>query len=102
MTTITKSISLHPEEILWIAGDVNYSRVFFKDQSSMLICKTLKQMERKLYNASSFVRVHRAFLVNIDYLDKIDFVNRELGIGGHKIPIARRRLNQVKECIEVV
>ncbi|MGE4586632.1 MAG: LytR/AlgR family response regulator transcription factor [Mangrovibacterium sp.] len=51
--------------ILRCEGDRNYSRVFYKDGSSVLVSRTLLEFEQ-LLAPYGFSRIHRSHLINLD------------------------------------
>jgi two-component system LytT family response regulator len=55
------------KDILRLEAAVNYTRIFIRDGSSVLISKTLMEFEKALAGFD-FFRVHRSHLVNMDYL----------------------------------
>lgn len=54
-------------EITYFEGDSNYTKMVLADGNSYNICRTLKDIENELI-ASTFVRVHKAFIINKQYL----------------------------------
>lgn len=50
-------------DILYLEADGNYARIFLRDQPSLFISKTLKDMQDTLKDYN-FVRVHHSHLVN--------------------------------------
>ncbi|MEE3999751.1 LytTR family DNA-binding domain-containing protein [Tenacibaculum sp. FZY0031] len=55
-------------EILFCKADDNYTEIYFEN-SKKLVSKTLKYFEKALKD-SSFVRVHKSFLVNVNEITK--------------------------------
>lgn len=102
MINLSQNLKLKPTEILWISGDVNYSRIHYKNSSCLLVSKTLKNMELLLNGTNKFIRVHRGYLVNIAYMNQIDFVKREVKIKNTVLPISRRRMEHVREIVQQI
>ncbi|TLP80240.1 LytR/AlgR family response regulator transcription factor [Maribacter sp. ACAM166] len=73
------------EDILYIEANRNYCSLITKKINHILTC-TLKVMEDKLPK-SSFVRVHRSFIINISKLDVL--ADGHLEIGRKVIPIGK-------------
>ncbi|WP_339627637.1 response regulator [uncultured Maribacter sp.] len=73
------------EDILYIEADRNYCILITPKIKHILTC-TLKVMEEKLPK-SSFVRVHRSFIINISKLDVL--ADGHLEIGRKVIPIGK-------------
>jgi len=78
-------VKIKVEQLLFIKADDNYSRIYTEDKSYIL-SSTLKGMEDKL-PPNKFIRIHRSYIVNLDYLDKIK--DGTLSIGQHSLPIGR-------------
>lgn len=70
---------IHPDNILYCQADVEYTRIYTIDGRKHLISKNLKHFETVL-NKKRFVRSHKSYLVNIDYIKL--YVKSE---GGHLI-----------------
>ncbi len=67
-----ESYSFKPNEILFIESNKNYLNIYFKNNTSKSIRFTLKDMEIKLENFTQFVRCHRAYIVNLSFLEKVE------------------------------
>lgn len=57
------------DDILYFESDSNYTQVFLKSGNKMLISKTLKSFDEKLSD-QYFCRVHAAFIVNLNEIDR--------------------------------
>jgi two-component system LytT family response regulator len=79
-----------------VVGEDNYSNFFFHDKSSLLSSKTLKFFETQLVHFG-FIRVHKSYLVNMVYVDKI--ITRDGGQlllkSGQLIPFVRERKSEL-------
>lgn len=73
------------EEILYIEADRNYCTLV-TNPTKHVLTNTLKVMEEKLPK-SSFVRVHRSYIINISKLDVV--ADGHLEIGRKVIPIGK-------------
>ena len=84
-----------------LRGEVNYTTFCMKNGRTIMIAHTLKYFEDQL-NKFGFIRVHRAFLVNPDYILKYDSV-------GHRIEmdcnftalVSRRRIKEFNNYWEL-
>lgn len=54
-------------DIVRCLSDVNYTTIFMKDKSKLMVAKTLKEFEGIL-STYDFFRVHNSHLVNLNYL----------------------------------
>jgi two-component system LytT family response regulator len=80
------------DEILYIQGVDNLSKVFFHNNQKVMVSKTLKYFEELLVD-SPFFRVHKSYIINLNYCQKI--ISKESYIlelaNQMKIPISRRK-----------
>lgn len=61
------------------------------------ITAALADFEKKLLDRPEFIKTHRAYLVNLSYVQAID-VNCIATKNGHDIPVSRQRRSQVQEA----
>lgn len=54
-------------EITYCKSDVNYTTIYMKDNSSLMVAKTLKEFDGLLRDFN-FFRVHNSYLVNLDFI----------------------------------
>lgn len=68
-----ETISVHPENLLYLEASGNYVDVCYKDgtEKHKLLRTTIKQMEELLLPYGSFVRCHRAYIVNINQVSTV-------------------------------
>ncbi len=78
-------VKVKVDDILFIQADDNYSRIFTVNKN-YLISSTLKKVDNKLPK-TNFVRIHRSYIVNINFIDKIK--DGYLFIEKHQLPIGR-------------
>jgi two-component system LytT family response regulator len=57
-------------DILYIEGDRNYSRIHFVNKTTQYVSKTMRHYE-ELLDFKPFMRIHKSYLVNLDYADRI-------------------------------
>jgi two-component system, LytTR family, response regulator len=83
-----------PDEILFVQADGNCSFIQLSDKNRILDTQTLKVYE-DLLNTSNFLRVHRSYLVNLDYVKEFlrDPAPTIIMQGNFRIPISRKRIN---------
>ena len=58
------------ESIACLEAQGNYTLIHFIDKKSMLVCKTLRELENRVNNEGHFVRIHRSHSINLNRLDK--------------------------------
>ncbi|HMH21042.1 MAG TPA: LytTR family DNA-binding domain-containing protein [Puia sp.] len=82
---------IHFDDILYIQGRQNYVTIC-TDKGNYLTLLYLKNLEENL-DASSFIRVHKSFIVSIDKIESID--GSEVIMQSYRIPISRNYREQV-------
>ncbi|WP_442264682.1 LytR/AlgR family response regulator transcription factor [Tenacibaculum sp. ZS6-P6] len=75
------------KEIMYCIANGNYTSIFLKDNSSIMVSKNLKFFEEKL-NYLSFFRPHKSNLINTNYLKLISNDN-----GGHIVMVDGKKLS---------
>ena len=91
---------IKPSTILYCKAENNYCKVVCVDEREYLISKTLKYIEELIDN-DLFMRVHKSFLVNLNYIvkyDKSDDLKITL-INGVQLPISFRKKEQFLNAI---
>jgi DNA-binding LytR/AlgR family response regulator len=83
-----KSICL--QEVIMLRGEVNYSIMCLKNGDNIMIAHTLKYFEDMLHQYG-FMRVHRAFLVNPQYILNYDKVGHKMEMGSNLFAQVSRR-----------
>ena len=59
---------LPPETVVMIQADINYSLIYLLNGNKVIVSTCLKQLENRFAIIHSFARVHKSFLINLDYL----------------------------------
>lgn len=95
---------LDTEQIQYIKGEGAYSEVFLSNENSQLVSRNLKNFEDILCNDGRFVRIHKSYIVNFDYVtaySKSDGGNIILGKNIH-IPISSDKVAFILEKIQII
>ncbi len=79
-------IKLETHRIMFAKAEENYTKVY-TDENDYLVSTTLKKLA-EILNMAHFIRIHRSFIVNMNYIDRIQ--NGYVFIGKHRLPIGRR------------
>ncbi|MBX2872700.1 MAG: LytTR family DNA-binding domain-containing protein [Saprospiraceae bacterium] len=83
------------EDILYLQGEVNYTRFFLRQGEKLLISKTLKEYERFLLDFG-FFRIHQSHLINLSYVK--EYIKGDGGTvvmqNGVHLNLSRRRKQQ--------
>jgi DNA-binding LytR/AlgR family response regulator len=57
------------KHIMYLEAEGNYTNIHFEDKRTLLVCKTLREMEDMLPTVK-FVRIHRSHTVHLKYVQK--------------------------------
>lgn len=85
------------KDIECLEADGSYVHIYMNGQKQKTISRNLKYFENALRGISNFVRVHRSFIVNTDYIASVSKSDGGTVIltNGMKAEIARGRRNEV-------
>ncbi len=93
-----KLVKIDVEKIVYIEGLKDYIKIFLADEPKAVITHiSMKEMEKRLEN-QCFRRVHRSYIINLNFIKGID---RNLIIleGGEKIPMSDGYKQEFTETI---
>lgn len=99
ISTTDKIHLIDVDDIIRCESDNYYTKIFFKDGNSLLVSKTLKEMDQKL-EEYDFVRTHKSHLVNIRYIK--NFIKDEMMVlltDGTNVPVSKRKKEMILEVI---
>lgn len=91
------------DQIRYIEAKDDYSCIY-TDTDRYLSTTSLAQLENKLA-PHNFFRVHRGYIVNLDYVENVEVVSSGIlqlginGVEGKKISVSRRRVVQLKRAL---
>jgi len=58
---------LDKDDVVMLKSDKSYTTIFLSDERTILVSKTLKEVEKK-FNFPQFFRVHNSFLINTNHI----------------------------------
>lgn len=58
---------IQPNSVVMIQADINYSLIYLLDGNRVIVSTCLKKLENRFAPIDSFARVHKSYLVNLDY-----------------------------------
>lgn len=91
---------IHLNEVIWIESD-DYCVKVHTSQKSFTMRKSLKSLQKELA-PYQFVRVHRKALVNLNYLEHINYNSAFLKLkNDSEIPISKSGTKTLKEALAV-
>lgn len=83
------------KEINYIEAKSNYSRIYFYN-SEKVASRTLKEITKIIPN-EKFCRCHRSYIINLNYIQSINFIESTLQLkNGLEVPISRRQKAKVR------
>lgn len=87
-----------PKDIVKCEGDDNYTHFYFINHKPLIVSKTLKDFEEVLAD-HGFVRVHKSYLVNMQYVVQLDTEGLLLLTDGSTAIVSRRKRKEVLELL---
>ncbi|HLF62860.1 MAG TPA: LytTR family DNA-binding domain-containing protein [Saprospiraceae bacterium] len=102
-STMEGLIMVNAEDILYCESDSAYCKLFFTDGKSLLLSKTLKDVEEALPH-DAFCRIHHSYLINLNYVRK--YIKGEGGEvimnNGANLPVSRTRKQDFLKLLEKI
>ncbi len=89
-----------PDDIIYVRAEGSYAKIVLNENKPILVSKTLKDIE-KLLILNNFFRVHKSYLINLNYVKKI-LKNGGGNIqmtNGELIPISIRKRSEFNKKI---
>lgn len=99
LTTTDGTFFYHCNEIIRCEAVGNYTRFVLKDKKPLLTSHTLKEYD-DLLQEQNFLRVHRAHLVNSDYITSFSKEHEITMNDGSVVPVSRRKLDIIKQKLQ--
>lgn len=86
--------------IVYVVADINYSTAYTSENNSYTMSRTLKYFE-EILPTSTFFRVHKSYIVNLNYVRTYD---RRRGVlvmeNGKTIDVASRRAEELLQALK--
>jgi len=92
-----KLLVVHPEQIIRLEADSNYTWIYFTDHPPILMAKVLRSYVEQL-KPYGFLRTHRSHLVNMQYVTELD-QNEILMSDASNAEISRSKKKEVYKSI---
>lgn len=86
-------------KIYWIQAEGNYSLIYIKD-AKYVKKQTLKDFESELDD--SFLRIHKSYLINKSYIQRIDLGNHHIIVADTVVPIGRAYRKNLDTLLETI
>ncbi len=86
-------------DIIYVQAEGAYCKIFTIEKTYMLV-KPLNFVDEKLKNLSNFVRIHKSYLINLNYVESVNNDGNSLKLKESALlPIARSRKIELKELL---
>lgn len=72
VNTQKEIVVLQLEDIVYLSAEGSYTSFHLKNNKSLVSGKNLKTYSAVIENNPDFVRIHRSYIINLRYLEKID------------------------------
>jgi DNA-binding LytR/AlgR family response regulator len=100
-------LRLNPKNIVYLCSNDNYVTIVSikgDSQNKTTIRGTLKAAEWELRKNSRFLRCHKGYIVNLDFIERVSGHNQNMKIrllpNGTEIPVSRSRADQICKKIK--
>jgi len=88
------------DHIVYGESDSNYTTLVLTDQKRIVISRTLKELQ-DLLEGSSFMRIHRQYLINLNHVQHLDRSRSTLTmIDKKELPISRQQKDKFLELFK--
>lgn len=89
-----RTIYLSPDAITYMEGEGNYTFININTGKKYLVSRTLKSLAENLNQ--NFLRVHKSYLVNTDYVVERMEEDRLLRLScGKEVAVSRRKIKEI-------
>ena len=88
-------------DIIAIEADGAYSKIYLKEKITITTSKNLKYFEETLPKEVSFFRTHRAWIINLDYIELLNKSTLSISLANGTInaKVSRTRINDFENII---
>ncbi len=94
-----RTIFLTPDIITFLEGEGNYTFIYTNAGKRYLVSKTLKSLAELL--DSNFIRVHKSYLVNSNYVVERMEDDRMLRMScGKEVIVSRRKIKEITSILD--
>ncbi len=94
-------VFINTKDIYYAEAKGSYTYIKTKDHCNLLVSKNIKVLNEKL-NTFPFIRIHKSFLINLDFIKK--YIKTDGGYlimqDGKSIPISTRRKDTFTSIID--
>ena len=108
--TVNEAYSFHPEHVVCIEADGNYSNLHLSNGNEYLLSFQLGQIEKMMYaqlgsEGNIFIRIGKSLIINRSYISYINIPKQRLILSdaasfSHTVTASKEALKELKELIE--
>lgn len=91
---------IQPDTVVMIQADINYSLIYLLDGNKVIVSTCLKKLENRFAPIDSFARVHKSYIVNLNYLKSYE-EGQFLLENNLKCVVSRRKFKRLKDSQRV-
>lgn len=96
ISTLNGTQLIDKNSITLIKAEGSYCEICLNNGKSITVSKPLKYMEQQIENHPKFLKIHKSYIINSDYVDSLDRVNNEVVLMNFiKLPISRSNIKTV-------
>ncbi|MBA4849280.1 LytTR family DNA-binding domain-containing protein [Emticicia sp. BO119] len=97
---LNKRTMVYANEITLLEADINYTKVYFEEKAPLMVAVTLKKIQ-PLLEIHGFLRIHKKFLINLNYADKSLLKNEIVTLPGNVlIKVSRRKRSTLRRNLK--
>jgi DNA-binding LytR/AlgR family response regulator len=91
-----------PDEVVLLIADINYTQIICTDGSKLLVATTLKELERRFCANPDFIRTHKSFVVNLQFISNYASLDANFieMVNAAKVTVSKRRKPILQERIQ--
>lgn len=97
-------ILLQIEDIVYMKGEGSYTEIFLNDNTKHMVARNLKKFEELLEHHKNFLRIHRSFYVNFNFV--VSFNRSDGGSlnlkNGKIIPVSNEKTQEILNIINFI
>lgn len=98
--TSDREYEIKESSILYLKAEKDYTKLYCEGDSPLLLNSSLKHWENNTLSSKQFIRVHKSFIVNMQFIKKITGSGLPLENQTIVIPVVRTYKKQVTEKYE--
>ena len=98
---LNQTLWLKPGDITCLEGEGNYTFIYTSRGKRYLVSRTLKSLTEHL--DESFLRVHKSFIINTDYISERLDDDRVIRMScGKEAMVSRRKIKEIAEILDQI